>query len=473
MSYINYNKILDRETISTSIKNILIDFEENKKNITIKRGIYICGAPGSGKTQFVINLLNELNYDIIKYDAGDVRNKGVIDKITKNNMSDKSVFNTFKTQKKYIAIIMDEIDGMNNGDKGGINSLIKIIRPKKTTKQKLEDLSPSPIICISSFHIDKKIKELMKVCHVFELKSPNNIQMKELINFSIPTIDNSVINHMIYYLQYDLRRLNNIITLYKKKKEILSNDLFENVLKRKSYNEDTKETTQKLFNNDCSIHDHTTIMNDTDRTIIGLLWHENVIDILNKTPLNKSLILYDKMLNKVCFADYIDRITFQKQIWQFNEMSSLIKTFSTNSILHKNIDKSIIQEKLSEIRFTKVLTKYSTEYNNSTFIQDLCQKLSLDKKDMFSFFIKLKDLYTEEELCDIIETYDITKLDINRIYRYIEKYTNDKYTNDKYSDSYKSNNNEMINVNINMNIENYNINGIQNVDYLMDNDFDM
>ena len=131
MSYINYNKILDRETISTSIKNILIDFEENKKNITIKRGIYICGAPGSGKTQFVINLLNELNYDIIKYDAGDVRNKGVIDKITKNNMSDKSVFNTFKTQKKYIAIIMDEIDGMNNGDKGGINSLIKIIRPKK------------------------------------------------------------------------------------------------------------------------------------------------------------------------------------------------------------------------------------------------------------------------------------------------------------------------------------------------------
>ena len=26
---------------------------------------------------------------------------------------------------------MDEIDGMNNGDKGGINSLIKLIRPKR------------------------------------------------------------------------------------------------------------------------------------------------------------------------------------------------------------------------------------------------------------------------------------------------------------------------------------------------------
>jgi hypothetical protein len=145
------------------------------------------------------------------------------------------------------------------------------------------------------------------------------------------------------------------------------------------------------------------------------------------------------MLNKICFADYIDRITFQKQIWQFNEMSSLIKTFYTNYILHKNINEPIIKEKLSEIRFTKVLTKYSTEYNNSLFIQDLCQKLSLDKKDMFAFFIKLKSLYTEGEIYNIIETYEITILDINRIYRYIDKYTNDNLS-DNCSDSYNTKN---------------------------------
>ena len=42
---------------------------------------------------------------------------------------------------------------------------------------------------------------------------------------------------------------------------------------------------------------------------------------------------YNKILNNVCFSDYIDRITFQKQIWIFNEMSSLIKTFYNNSTL--------------------------------------------------------------------------------------------------------------------------------------------
>ena len=57
---------------------------------------------------------------------------------------------------------MDEIDGMNNGDKGGINELIKLLRAKKTKKQKLEDTTSIPIICISDYHNDKKIRELMK-----------------------------------------------------------------------------------------------------------------------------------------------------------------------------------------------------------------------------------------------------------------------------------------------------------------------
>ena len=77
MQSINYNSILNREAVSASIKTILQNFEKNKYNFSLKRGIYIYGAPGSGKTQFVINLLNELNYDIIKYDAGDIRNKTI------------------------------------------------------------------------------------------------------------------------------------------------------------------------------------------------------------------------------------------------------------------------------------------------------------------------------------------------------------------------------------------------------------
>ena len=420
---IKYNSVLNREIISNSIKSLLLQFEKNKYNLTFKRGIYIYGAPGSGKTQFVINLLTELNYDIIKYDAGDIRNKSIIDTITKNNMSDKSVVSLLQKKSKPIAIIMDEIDGMNNGDKGGINSLIKIIRPKKTKKQKQEELSFSPIICISSYHVDKKIKELMKICNVFELKSPTSPQIQKILKISMPELDPITLANMIHYLQGDLRKLNSIHKIYLKHPAILKNEIIQNIFKTKAYSEDTKEITQKLFNNNYTIADHTTIMNDTDRTIVGLLWHENIIDIISKEPKQKAIPLYTKMLDKICFADYIDRITFQKQIWQFNEMSSLIKTFSCNKLLHEQKSKNKVNP--SEIRFTKVLTKYSTEYNNSLFIQELCQKLSLDKKDMFSFFLDLRLKYPDEEIYTMFEFYDITKLDINRIYRYIDKYTID------------------------------------------------
>jgi hypothetical protein len=424
MDKLNFNEILNRETIAQNIKDFLVNFEKNKNNLLLKRSIYIYGAPGSGKTNFVLQVLKDLNYDVIKYDAGDIRNKNIIDTITKHNMSNMNVLSMFQKNVKNIAILMDEIDGMNNGDKGGINSLIRLIRPKKTKKQKTEELSYNPIICISNYHIDKKIKELMKVCNTFELKTPTDIQIKYIINTVMPQLDATLHDNIVHFIQGDLRKLTSIYNIYKNQCNILNNEIIQNIFKSKSYNEDTKEITKKLINSPVSLNEHISIMNETDRTIVSLLWHENIIDVLAKSPKSHSIPLYLKLLDNICYADYIDRITFQKQIWQFNEMSSLIKTFYNNKIYHDN-KKYKTKFNQAEVRFTKVLTKYSTEYNNSLFIQNLCQQLGTDKKDTFSYFLELRNNYTDEKIYDELQNYDIGKLDINRIYRYIDKYTKD------------------------------------------------
>jgi hypothetical protein len=106
-------------------------------------------------------------------------------------------------------------------------------------------------------------------------------------------------------------------------------------------------------------------------------------------------------------------------------MSSLIKTFYNNKLYHEYEPfKKKYKCNLNDIRFTKVLTKYSTEYNNSLFIQNLCQYLGMDQKDMFSFFFDLKKKYNynEEQIYEMLHSYDIGKLDISRIYRYLNKY---------------------------------------------------
>jgi len=427
MENININKLLNRDDEANKIKEILKDFEKNKHNLTTKKGIYIYGDPGTGKSTFVQNILKELDYDIIKYDAGDIRNKSIIDTITKHNMSDKNIMSMFYKKIKRIAIIMDEIDGMNNGDKGGINSLIKIIRPKKTKKQRLEEITLNPIICIGNYHIDKKIKELMKVCHVVELKTPTKLQTTSILDNLVPNIEDSIKPNIINFIQGDLRKLTTVYELYKNKENILNNNIIKNIFLMKSYNDDTRKITKKLINNRFSIEEHLTIMNETDRTIVGLLWHENIIDVLSKMGKEDSIPFYLKILDNICFADYIDRITFQKQIWQFNEMSSLIKTFKNNRIYHDTFFSNEQKKKQtfnpSEVRFTKVLTKYSTEYNNSIFIQNLCQELSMDKNDMFAFFLDLKNKYNDNEICVLFENYYISKLDVSRIYRYLDKYT--------------------------------------------------
>lgn len=417
MDCINFNKILDRENIAENISNILRNFEENKKNLLEKRGIYIYGESGIGKTTFVNNILKKMNYDIIYYDAGDIRNKNIIETITKNNISDKSVLSLFKKKRQSIAIIMDEIDGMNNGDKGGITALIKLIRPKKTKKQKLENITNVPIICISNYHIDKKIKELMKVCIPIELKKPTNNQIKGLIELTIPNIEKNLIDDIILYINNDLRKMKTIQDI--NNNNILTSNIINNILVSNNFQDDTKKITNLIIENKYDINEHSLILNDTDRTIVGLLWHENIIDKFDKHDIKITLPVYHKILENISFSDYIDRITFQKQIWQLNEMSSIIKTFKSNFIYHSfDINNN---NKINNIRFTKVLTKYSTEYNNIIFIQDICNMLGFDKNDTYSYFIDYLINYSDEKK-QTLELNNFANLEITRICNYLQSF---------------------------------------------------
>jgi len=424
MEQLNINHLLQREEAEKRLIESLAFFEKNKTALTTKRGVYIYGSPGSGKTWFVRQTLKKLNYDIISYDAGDIRNKSIIEMITKHNMSDKNVISMFQKEVKKIIIIMDEIDGMNSGDKGGINALIKLIRPKKTKKQKKENITMVPIIAIGNYHIDKKIKELMKVCNTIELKTPTKLQMKNLLHLLMPKLDTSLTENLVTFFQGDLRKLKSTIQIYKNQQCILKSQIIQNMFHPTVVNEDTKAVTKKLLNRSFTLDEHSLIMNETDRTSVALLFHENIIDVLAHIDTSISINFYIKILNNICFADYIDRITFQKQIWIFNEMSSLIKTFYNHKLYHE-MPSEKVEFNPTNVRFTKILTKYSTEYNNMLFLHNLCLQLSMDQKDLFSFFLNLREKYKDEDIYNLFtdNNYDITKLDVNRLFRYIDRFT--------------------------------------------------
>ena len=444
----NFTFHLGREKEYHEFKNLLESIYDNKLNNKHSKGIYIYGEAGIGKTIFVKNILNELNYTVIKYDSSDLRNKQLMENLTKNNMGDSNILCSFKQiKRRRIAIVMDEIESINIGYKKGINLLIKIIRPKKTKKQQLNttDISLNPIICIGNNYIDKKIQELMKVCYVIRLKPPHPSHMISLAKELMPKLPPRVVESPI--IQQDLNKLYIMCDMYNKcyNNNIISlNDdntsleefmlMFDNIFYPKKNYQNIQYVVKNIMNNNWLIADHLNVINETNRTTVGLLWHENIINLLALENNHTAFPLYIQLLNNFCFCDYIDKVTFQKQIWQFNEMTSLIKTLYNNSLYHKY---TIINPVIDNVRFTKVITKYNTEFNNYNFIQRLCFHYNMDKTELLQYFMGLQENNTIKEVLtkiqikpktrlikeDIYNYYDneIKEIDINRLYKYIDK----------------------------------------------------
>ena len=125
----------------------------------------------------------------------------------------------------------------------------------------------------------------------------------------------------------------------------------------------------------------------------------------------------------------IDRITFQKQIWQFNEMTSLLKTFYSNYMYHqfKENNPSVIKAESvrsrQEIQFTKILTKYSNKFSNSSFIADMCETLMVDKKDLLSFFGWTQTHDPDEVLNNCLDLQIMSVLEFNRMLKFNDSTT--------------------------------------------------
>lgn len=425
------NVILGRQQELLDVQRMLLEFEANKHNPLAKRGLYVYGSSGCGKTCFVRDVLRAVQFDAVWYDASDVRNKNIMDAINKHNMGDRNIMRMFQRERQPIAIVMDEMDGINTSDKSGIVSLIKMVRPKKTKKQLLEESTGNFIVCVGNHHMDKKIKELMKVCHVMELKTPSEAQMLRLIDTLMSDVSPFVKTQLHHYVQCDLRKLNTLHRIYVSNPAVFMQASPTSFLLPSNNHDDTRFIIGELLSRPCAFDTPFKDMNETERTIVGMLWHENVADCLDAvdnqntdqhTDQNKWMT-YLAMLSNLCVADNIDRVTFQKQIWQFNEMSSLIKTFKNNQLFHSFLQSlTQIQQTKPTIRFTKILTKYSTEYNNSMFVQRMCQELMLEKHDVFVLFAWLK-LHPDMQSLLLEEYSEVSKLDVQRMYRYLNRST--------------------------------------------------
>ncbi|RDW82063.1 hypothetical protein BP6252_03175 [Coleophoma cylindrospora] len=99
------------------------------------RAIIIHGPPGIGKTTAAHLAAKLAGFDIIESNASDTRSKKLVESGLNQVLDNRSLLGYFagdgKTvdaEKKKIVLIMDEVDGMSAGDRGGVGALAKVCK---------------------------------------------------------------------------------------------------------------------------------------------------------------------------------------------------------------------------------------------------------------------------------------------------------------------------------------------------------
>lgn len=154
-----------------------------------------------------------LGYRAIEMNASDVRSKRAILEPLKASSGSNSLTNTGGLIKTLV--IMDEVDGMSPGDRGGIGALLEVIRSTQV-----------PIICICNDRSCTKLKTLGNVSYDIRFSRPNKTQIaKRLLQITAKEglqIEPTGLEHLVECAGNDIRQVLTMLEMWARYSSTLS-----------------------------------------------------------------------------------------------------------------------------------------------------------------------------------------------------------------------------------------------------------
>ncbi|KAF2689629.1 DNA replication factor C, large subunit [Lentithecium fluviatile CBS 122367] len=185
------------------------------------RAVILHGPPGIGKTTAAHLVAKMEGYDIVESNASDTRSKKLVEQGLRGVLSTNSLHGYFASDgksveqsKKKMVLIMDEVDGMSAGDRGGVGALAAVC--KKTE---------IPIVLICNDRRLPKMKPFDYVTYDLPFRRPTvdqvrsrimTIAFREGLKMLAP-----VVNALIEGSHADIRQVVNMISTAKLDQEAM------------------------------------------------------------------------------------------------------------------------------------------------------------------------------------------------------------------------------------------------------------
>lgn len=184
------------------------------------RSVIISGPPGIGKTTAAHLAANLNGYDVLENNASDTRSKiTLLENVTGTltNESLRGFMGGNDKFKRHICLIMDEVDGLSSGDRGGVGQMAALC---KTTEV--------PIILICNDRTNIKMRPFDRVAYDLPFRRPdaNALRPRIMAIAKGEGIDISagVSDQLVAIANSDVRQIINLLYIFSLTQKDLSYD---------------------------------------------------------------------------------------------------------------------------------------------------------------------------------------------------------------------------------------------------------
>lgn len=342
-------KTLDDIVISDTKKDALIEwFTRFQIGETTECALLFTGPPGLGKTSLAHILLDTFGYKAKEFNASDIRSKALVKDNLYGLINISDVTMVTRKNIRPVGIIMDEVDGMFKGDRGGIEELLSYISIPSKRKQKVSKNfnRQVPIICICNIGSVKKevVKNLKKECFEVSFALPDKKSLRRVVeriaSGEAMLVSEDAKDAIVEYSQGDYRRLISIM-------EFLFVTCGQNItmeevgscyeiLSKKEQDLHITDSIKRLINDMLDGHTVHTIY-DGDKSKAPMVVHQNYLQAisLQKAHAMTKIDNAIKCMDSLIVSDVIEKTMYNTQCWYLQPIQGYTCTLIPNYYINR------------------------------------------------------------------------------------------------------------------------------------------